>query len=77
MTSGVPNSVSPITFPSPQLYYEELCKKKGKKNLDLKAVARQKYKEMDPKKKLKYIAMSATELYTFEVCWFGNECVFC
>ncbi|XP_063853518.1 nucleolar transcription factor 1-like isoform X2 [Scylla paramamosain] len=50
-----------------ELYYEELCKKKGKKNLDLKAVARQKYRDLDPKKKLKYIAMSATELYTFEL----------
>ncbi|MPC36694.1 hypothetical protein E2C01_030162 [Portunus trituberculatus] len=50
-----------------ELYYEELCKRKGKKNLDLKAVARQRYREMNPKKKLKYIAMSATELYTFEL----------
>lgn len=50
-----------------ELYYDELCKKKGKKNLDLKAVARQKYRDLDPKKKLKYIAMSATELYTFEL----------
>lgn len=50
-----------------QLYYEDLCKKKGQKNLDLKAVAREKYKNLDPKKKIKYIALSAIELYTYEV----------
>lgn len=50
-----------------QLYYENLCKKKGQKNLELKAMARKKYKNLDPKKKIKYIALSAIELYTYEV----------
>lgn len=50
-----------------QLYYEDLCKKKGKKNLELKTKAREKYKNLNPKKKIKYIALSAIELYTYEV----------
>ncbi|XP_045138341.1 nucleolar transcription factor 1-like isoform X1 [Portunus trituberculatus] len=50
-----------------ELYYEELCNKKGKKNLDLKATARKKYKNLSLKKKLKYISLSAIELYTFEL----------
>lgn len=50
-----------------ELYYEELCSKKGKKSLDLKATARKKYKNLSLKKKLKYISLSAVELYTFEL----------
>lgn len=50
-----------------ELYYEDLCKKKGKKNLELKTMAREKYKNLNPKKKIKYIALSAIELYTYEL----------
>lgn len=58
-----------------QLYYEDLCKKKGEKNLELKAMAREKYKTLDTKKKIKYIALSAIELYTYEVSVIFRPCV--
>lgn len=38
-------------------------------------MAREKYKNLDPKKKIKFIALSAIELYTFEVSVMKGKCV--